>query len=134
MFSISYHINIYWMIGLWNFYFRNQDTERSWYSFLAIWVQCMFIYVIVSLYQIVILRFGFCVCLCMYVFSVCVFCLLSVCICVRAYVVCMALVTSINILSVVDKHVRSYICPCRFDLITQCLWLNNMFGQQLNVM
>ena len=54
-------------------------------------------------------------------------------VCVRAYVVRMTLVTSINILSVVDKHVCSYICPCRFDLITQCLWLNT-FGQQLNVM
>ena len=61
-------------------------------------------------------------------------CLCALCVCICAYVVRMTLVTSINILSVVDKHVRSYICLCRFDLITQCLWLNYTFGQQLNVM
>ena len=83
----------------------------------------MFIYVIVSLYQIIILLFDFvCVYVCMCSLYVSLFVRLCVCICVRTYVVRMTLVTSINILSVVDKHVRSYICPCHFDL------LHNAFG------
>ena len=124
------------MIDLWSFYLEIKTLKEADIAFLPyesnvclymlfvsnyyiiVWILCVFMHACVL-----------CMCLCL---SVCV-CALCVCICMRAYVVRMTLVTSINILSVVDKHVRSYICPCRFDLITQCLWLNT-FGQQLNVM